>query len=181
MKWTADEDQWLIEHNGEYERRQDMVIPFNAANKTNRSFRAIEHRCQDLGLIRENGWHGRKDGHSFKSARLGEERIRLTGSTKKPMWFVKVSDELCGGEKKKNAPYQWEKKHLLVWRKAHGEIQKGGKVVFLNSDTTDCRLENLYLTTDAIHMMMIANGWYSTEPELTRTELKCCELELLTK
>ena len=94
------------------------------------------------------------------------------------MWFVKISNELCGGENRKRAPYQWEKKHLLVWRNAYGNIPKGYKVVFLNNDSLDCRLENLYLTTDAAHMMMVKYGWYSDNPVLTKTALMCCELEL---
>jgi len=87
----------------------------------------------------------RPDGHAGKSLPIGAERIRVSGSTNKPIWFVKISNELCGGENRKKAPYQWEKKHLIVWRNANGAIPKGHKVVFLNNDTLDCRLENLYL------------------------------------
>lgn len=123
----------------------------------------------------------RPDGHGGKSLGIGVERLRKSGSTGKPIWWVKVSNEICAGENRRKAPYQWEKKHLLVWRGANGEIPKGHKVVFLNGDTTDCRLENLYLTSDAAHMVMIKRGWYSGNPELTKTALLCCELELLIK
>lgn len=158
-----------------------MVEPFNLENNQSRSLAAIEKRCLKLGLIREVGYHCRKDGHSYKSLPIGAEKIRVTGETNKPMWFVKVSNELCGGNNRKKAPYQWEKKHLIVWRTAYGEIPKGYKVVFLNSDTLDCRIENLYLVHDAVHMMMIKNGWYSDNAELTKTAIMCCELERLTK
>lgn len=123
----------------------------------------------------------RPDGHSYKSLPIGAERIRVTGSQNKPVWFIKVSDELCRGENKYKAPYQWEKKHLWLWKQAYGDIPKGCKIIFLNGNTLDCRLENLFMATDAANMMMTKYGWFSSNPELTKTALICCELEILLK
>lgn len=181
MRWTSDHDKWLIEHDAEFETRSDILAAFNKAFDVSITLRSIDARCRRLGLHRKQGYKPRRDGHNYKSLPLGAEVIRVTGQTRKKIWFVKVSDNLCSGKDKSKAPYNWEKKHLLVWRKANGDIPKGCKVVFLNNDTLDCRLENLYLTTDAVHMMMIKYGWYSENPEITKTALKCCELELLTK
>ena len=128
-----------------------------------------------------SGWHPRPDGHAWKAAHTGAERIRVTGEQKKPIWFVKVSNDLCSGVNRKNAPYQWKKKHLLLWESAYGEIPKGYKIVFLNTDTLDCRLENLYMVSNAAHMMMVKYGWYSDNAELTKTAILCCELEILNK
>ena len=126
-------------------------------------------------------WKVRPDGHAYKALDIGAERIRPTGEQKKPIWFVKVSNELCSGENKKKAPYQWEKKHLWLWKKYYGDIPSGHKIVFLNGDTLDCRIENLYMATDAAVMMMVKNKWFSSEPEITKTAILCCELEIVTK
>ena len=181
MRWTNEHDKWLIEHSAEFERRADIVSAFNSQFCQAVSLRAIDARCQKLGLKRKAGYKPRKDGHNYKSLPIGAEVIRVTGATKRKMWFVKVSDNLCSGKDKSKSPYNWQKKHTLVWKKSNGEIPKGCKLVFLNNDTLDCRLENLYLATDAVHMMMIKYGWYSENPEITKAGLKCCELELLTK
>lgn len=121
----------------------------------------------------------RPDGHAGKCLDIGTERIRKTGSTGKPMWFIKVSNELCGGKNKHRAPYQWEKKHLLIWERAYGKIPKGNKIVFLNSDTLDCRLDNLFIVSDAVHMEMIRRDWYSTNPILTKAAILCLTLDRL--
>ena len=123
----------------------------------------------------------RPDGHAGKALNIGDERIRKSGSQGKPIWFVKVSNELCGGEHRHRAPYQWKKKHILVWENEHGPIPKGYKVTFLNQDTLDCKSSNLYLISDAANMMMTKYNWFSTNPTLTKTAIMCCELELLLK
>ena len=123
----------------------------------------------------------RPDGHAGKALNVGDERIRKSGSQGKPIWFVKVSNELCGGERRHRAPYQWKKKHILVWENEHGPIPKGYKVTFLNQDTLDCKSSNLYLISDAANMMMTKYNWFSTNPTLTKTAIMCCELELLLK
>ena len=127
------------------------------------------------------GWHLRPDGRSWKSCSIGEERIRVVGSQNKRMRFVKVSNEICSGENRKRAPYQWEKKHLLLWRNAYGEIPKGYKIVFLNGDTLDCRLENLYMVSDAVNMLMVKYGLYSQYSEITKTGILLCELMAVMK
>ena len=122
------------------------------------------------------GWHLRPDGHTWKALPIGAERIRESGSQHKKLWFVKVSNEICSGENRVRAAYQWEKKHLLLWRNAYGEIPKGYKIAFLNGDTLDCRLENLYMISDAAHMLMVKYDLYSSEPEITKTAILLCEL-----
>lgn len=123
----------------------------------------------------------RPDGHSVRALNVGDERIRKSGHQGKLIWFVKVSNEFCGGERKHRAPYQWQKKHILVWQQKHGPIPKGFKITFLNQDTLDCEPANLYLISDAANMMMTKYGWFSSNPTLTKTAIMCCELELLLK
>lgn len=181
IRWVPEYDKWIKENNEKFNRRADMVQAFNEHFQLNATLTAMDRRCQTLELHRSIGFKLNSDGHGYRYEPIGTEKIRVSGSQNKPIWFVKIGDEYCGGENKKKAPYQWKKKHILVWEQANGKIPKGNKIVFLNTDTLDCRLENLYLTTDAVHMMMIKYGWYSENPEITKTALKCCELELLTK
>lgn len=123
----------------------------------------------------------RPDGHHYKSKQIGAERIRKTGSQGKLMWFVKVSDELCGGENKYKAPYQWRKKHICVWESIHGPVPTGFNITFLNQNTLDCSPDNLYPISKATNMLMTKYGWFSTSRTLTKTAIMCCELELLLK
>lgn len=123
----------------------------------------------------------RPDGHSGKSMSMGTERIRKFGSQGKSLWFVKVSDELCGGENRHKAPYQWKKKHLMVWESLHGQVPNGANITFLNQNTLDCSPRNLYPISKAANMLMTKYDWFSTNPTLTKTAIMCCELELLLK
>ena len=127
-------------------------------------------------------WKLRPDGKAWKSLPVGAERIRAWGHNGKQCWFIKVSDDCCAGKENHwKAAYQWEKKHTWLWRNTYGEIPKGHKIIFLNGDTLDCRLENLFLATDAANMMMTKYGWFSEDPNITKTALLCCELEILSK
>mgnify|MGYP003461112843 FL=1 len=42
-----------------------------------------------------------------------------------------------------NGQIKWEGKHRLIWKKANGEIPSDKKIIFLNGDKTNFKLENL--------------------------------------
>lgn len=69
----------------------------------------------------------------------------------------------------------WRRKCELVYEQSHGEIPKGGIVVFLNQNKFDFRPENLYCISRKIHAMMCKNRWYVEDGDLTLTAIKWCE------
>ena len=67
---------------------------------------------------------------------------------------VKVSD----------VPPKWLLKHRIVWEQTNGPIPPGCNIQFRNHDTTDCRLENLYLITKR-DQLKNENSMYARYPK----------------
>lgn len=64
---------------------------------------------------------------------------------------------------------KWKLKQRAVWEQHNGPIPEGRVVTFLNSDKTDCRLENLVLITKAENVRMNQNHLYSEHSDITKS------------
>lgn len=181
-KYTDEQILWIESHHPNFTMYKDMLKAFEAEFGCKPSVRSIQHKCQNLGLRFPNG-DRYKNKHSGRYIPVGSETIRKTGGTGRMMWFVKVDDELLkwGENNSKQIANNWIPKHLKIWRERFGEIPKGYKVVFLNNNSLDCRIENLALVSDKVHMDMVRNNWYVEESVLTETAIKVCELERALK
>ena len=47
---------------------------------------------------------------------------------------------------------KWREKHRMLWEQHHGRIPKGFNVQFINKNTLDVRIENLYLINRSAQM-----------------------------
>lgn len=71
---------------------------------------------------------------------------------------------------------RWEPYAKFLWEQENGPLPKGYRLIPLNNDGTDCRLENWYLARADVMALMARNQWYSTNPDVTMTAIKLCEL-----
>lgn len=181
-KYTDEQILWIESHHSNFTEYKGLLKAFENEFECKPSIRSLQHKCQGLGLRFPNG-DRYKGKHSGKYIPIGSETIRKTGQTGRMMWFVKVDDKLLkwGENNSKTVANNWVPKHLKIWKENYGEIPKGYKVIFLNNDSLDCRLENLYLVSDKTHMDMVRNNWYVSNLELTLTAIKVCELERALK
>jgi hypothetical protein len=83
------------------------------------------------------------------------ERIKTYGRT-----YIKVS---MGGPYKQ----RWKEKHRWLWEQANGRIPEGMKIIFLDNNPLNCRLENLAMVNMAEHIVMAKSGLYTDNPEVT--------------
>ena len=67
-----------------------------------------------------------------------------------------------------------------VWKQANGEIPEDHRIVFLNRDAMDCRLENLALVHKSV-LARMANGrgktFWNENSDITKAGIKICELD----
>lgn len=82
---------------------------------------------------------------------IGSERVDRDGYV-----LVKVKD----GER-------WRSKHVVLWEEVHGPIPDGYKLIFLNQNKLDIRIENLKLISKAEGLEMNRNGWFSSDSTVT--------------
>lgn len=91
--------------------------------------------------------------HNYKP--VGSERVNVDGYVE-----IKVGD-----------PNRWRLKHRVIWEEANGEIPEGYNVQFKNGNSTDVRLDNLYLISKA-EQMKTENSIYARYPEELREVIR---------
>ena len=180
-RYTEEERAWLRENLENFRSYAEMAAAFNRRFGMEATANSLTKQCKALALHKVNQGRISKGARNTvkPGAAVGAERVRM-GKNGRPYIWVKVVDEIRKrGDDKGSYNKFWQAKHRLIWEHAHGPLKKWDVVIFLNNDTLDCRLENLYKTTNQINMMMTKFGWYNTDPELTLTALKWCELRVV--
>ena len=171
-RFSAEQDAWLLA-NAPHLSRKETALRFNALFNDNRTEDVLKVHCnRELGIKRTKATRAKSLSLRGDAKPIGSETI-YQGFT-----FVKVSDKHLG----KNAFYKnWELKQRVLWKQRHGEIPPNHMIVFLNQDHTDFSDENLFCVSLAINAVMIRNGWYSTDRDITLTAIKWCELHFALK
>ena len=70
----------------------------------------------------------------------------------------------------------YKMKQHVVWEKHHGKIPKGKIIVFLDNNSLNCDISNLYLTDRKVLNLLTVNKWHFTNREQKLAALKWCEL-----
>ncbi len=107
-----------------------------------------------------------KKGHKPKNYRsVGSERLDKDG-----YMLVKVQDHGTNNER-------WRAKHRLLWEEHNGSIPKGHKIIFLNQNKQDIRLENLALISSNEMARMNQSGWFYRDPEATKVGINLAKIK----
>lgn len=133
---------------------EKLTNSFNVKFGKRYSRRRIEHICFKNGFYR-NG----------KDLPIGSETLICNGK----YTLIKVSEE-------KERSERWKLKHRKVYEDFFGEIPDGKVVFFLDGNTHNFDISNLYLTEKRIVYLLKNNKWITNDIELNLTMLKWCEL-----
>ena len=169
-KFSADEDAWLLE-NAPHLSRKETARLFNELFDDNRTEDVLKVHCnRELGIKRTKATITNSKHTRYDTKPIGAETI-YNGFT-----FVKVTDKHL-----RNFFDNWKLKQRVLWKQWHGEIPPKHQIIFLNRDRTDFSEENLFCVSPAINAIMVRNGWYSTDRDITLTAIKWCELHFALK
>ena len=171
-RFSAEQDEWLLE-NAPHLSRKETTRLFNELFDDNRTEEVLKVHCnRELGIKRTKETRAKSLSLRGDAKPIGSETI-YQGFT-----FVKVTDKYLG----RNSFYNnWDLKQRVLWKQRHGEIPPKHQIVFLNRDRTDFSDENLFCISSAINAIMVRNGWYSTDRNITLTAIKWCELHFALK
>lgn len=179
-RFTKEEDEWIKEHINDY-KYSDMVNPFNEYFGTNLTIYQIQDRAiKKLKLRKNNRFSGYKKGqrgNPKKALPIGAERFDGFNL------YIKIADDNVPRTgpiriNKANDP-NWIRKDILVWTEAGNpepDFDNNEMLIHLDRDKCNCELNNLYLTTRKINLMLSKNKWHSECPEITLAAIKWCEL-----
>lgn len=163
--FSEEEDRWLSEHSrdGSF---SEVAAEFNRIFGQNRSPYTIKKRCN------------RKLHVGFKNKKYSNALPIDTEVVRGGFIWVKVSNIPCKENGKlKSGVVNWRQKSHVVWEQHYGSMPpEGYTIVFLNRDTRDCSIENLYAVSPRVLREMSKKKWWSTDRELTLTAIKWCEL-----
>ena len=109
-------------------------------NKGKKISPEVYAKCQPTMFKKGNKPHNHKE--------VGSERIDRDGYI-----MVKVAE-----------PNKWRLKHRIIWEQVNGAIPKGFNVQFKNHNPQDCRIENLYLISQA-EQMVTENAYWAKYPK----------------
>ena len=163
--FSEEEDRWLSEHSrdGSF---LEVAAEFNRIFGQTRTPGVIKVHCN---RALHAGFKNQKYSNSFP---IGTEVIR-SGFV-----WVKVSNIHCEKSGKlTSSVVNWRQKSHIVWEQHYGSAPpEGYTIVFLNRDTKDCRIENLYAVSPRVMREMSKKKWWSTDRELTLAAIRWCEL-----
>lgn len=152
-EWS-EEDLKFLRNN--YTKGTDYV-----AKRLNRSKQAVGGMAFRLGL--KVG-----DGVKHQPQRVKRGTIwRSDPPGKPPKLVIKITDGHAGRMSLSRYVYTWH----------NGPIPEGGVIIFLDGDSTNCHISNLYCGTPLLAYQICRNIHYkSHDPEITKTLIKYYEL-----
>lgn len=169
--FTAEQEQWLRDNFYTAQSYQDLAERFNKAFGTSRSRGQISDKCSKR--MKLNGMHNTsKYGVKPKEQLpVGTIRKSQVGTYIK---VLKIPPGACFTGYKE--PW-WMPLQKKLYTDAYGSIPDGYMVCFLDCNPENFSLDNLYPITRQISARLSANGWWSNNPEITKTAIKWCELQ----
>jgi len=174
--FTDEQTEWVKAQSRDltYSELADL---FNSRFGTHLKRHSMSDLCtKKLGLKRTSNRGQYKDGErGALKYKIGDEVIR------QGYVWVKVLDEPYMKGDNYNLLYSknWKRKSDVVWEAAHGSIPTGSFLIFLDGNTENCELDNLYLVSRKVHAIMCKNRWYNGNKEFVLTALRLSELIVL--
>ena len=166
--YTEEEVAWLKENQDKMTRAK-LAEAFNARFGASVDRSSISDKCaKDLKLHRSANT-GRYGGRQKEQLQIGTIRKNQVGT------YIKMQDSGNAHSTGYQEPY-WMPLQKKIYQDAHGEIAHNQFVIFLDGNTENFDIDNLYPIDRKISVRMSQNDWWSKERESTLTAIKWCEL-----
>lgn len=150
FKYTDQHISFLIK-NAPSISLKELTNRFNEKFALNKTEAAISSLNKKFKLNNGIDKKYKKGRISENKKPIGSERVNIYGYIE-----IKVSE-----------PNKWKLKHHVIYEKAHGKPPKGFKLVFLDSNKLNCKLENLTIVSDAELLLMNQNSLITSNKNLT--------------
>lgn len=149
----SDEMLKWIEKNQKGISRAELTSRFNKRFNSDFNINQLSSLCRrcgwrngvNAGQLEKGGtpWNKGRKGLTNGAAYKGFFKKGHGGFKTRPVG----SERMCSKDGyvmvKTKAPRTWERKHLVEWRKHHGEIPRDCCIRFLDNDRTNCHISNL--------------------------------------
>lgn len=188
--WYTEEQLNFIRKISDGRTRQDIIDMFNEKFQSSITLGSLR------GVMNRNQIKNRMQGHSTRLQKGHEpwnkdmKGIQIGGKSTQ----FKVGDTHhgllpIGSESikedtvwvKLEHPSKWERKHLHIWRQAHGEIPSDSVIRFKDGDKSNVVLDNLFIVTKRAMTSVVRRNLEQDDPELQVLIHTVATVELATK
>ena len=166
--YTEAEKEWLREHQDTMTRGA-LTTAFNERFGASVKQTSISDICTKKLKLHRSTNDGQYGNKAKEQLPIGTIRKAQTGT------YIKVADSKDGHFSGYREPY-WMPLQKKIYQDAYGEIEKGKMVCFLDGNTENFDINNLYPIDRKISAMMSSNRWWTKDREHTLTAIKWCEL-----
>ncbi|MDL2292253.1 HNH endonuclease [Acholeplasma sp. OttesenSCG-928-E16] len=150
-------------HKGKsYQEIKDL---FNEKFDVDKTINEIKCFCQDNDMKNGVDCRFQKERIPTNKIPVGTERFRK--HYEKTYLYIKIKE-----------PNIWVLKHRYLYEKTYGPIPKNMKLLFLNGDTMDVRIENLKLVSYAEELILNRQKLIFNDPEFTKTGINIAKVIL---
>lgn len=168
--YTPEQEQWLKNNYYLANSYDELTDLFNKRFFSDRNKNSLQEKCvKRLGLkgMPNQSVYGVKEKEQLP---IGTIRKSQVGT------YIKVmntdgTEHISGYQE----PY-WLPLQKKIYQDAFGEIEPGKMVCFLDKNSDNFELDNLYAIDRRISAIMSKNGWWTDSREHTLTAIKWCEL-----
>ena len=150
--YTKKEDDWLKEnYPNSYINSYQLVDKFNKQFNTNLTAINLKAHCNKT-------LHLQKNYDSYTYIVGGSDEVPLGSEYIDGKYtYIKINNIRKKGQRcfREN----WKLKHRYIWEQTYGPIPKGYCILFLDGNTLNCDINNLYLVTkkEVLHLQTL--GW----------------------
>lgn len=170
MRYTAEQENWIRDNHGTVKSYAELTERFNLHFNAKRTRDQIREKCnKGLGLTGMSNCtrYGRKPKEQLP---IGSIRKSQTGT------YIKVLEVSPGTCFSGYAEPYWLPLQKKIYQDAYGPIEPGQMICFLDGDTSNFELDNLYCIDRRISAILSKNKWWTEDKELTLAAIKWCEL-----
>ena len=166
--YTKAQIEW-VQENHDTMTRAKLAEAFNEKFGASVTYQSISDLCtKRLGLHRTSneGCYGHKAKEQLPIGTIRKSQTSI---------YIKVMDSQNAYSTGYKEPY-WMPLQKKIYQDAYGEIEKGKMVCFLDGNTKNLDIDNLYCLDRKISAVMSSNHWWTKDREHTLTAIKWCEL-----
>lgn len=174
MRFTVEEEQFLIENASEHSSAELAEMMNNKFGTARTASQVLEKCCKSLHVhVKNKTQYGLKPKEQLP---IGTIRSGNNGNT-----YIKVKDVPIKTRATGYAKPNWIPLQEKIYTDIHGDIPKGYMVCFLDCDRTNFEPTNLHAINRKISAILAKNKWWSSDPVVTMAAIKWCELHYAAK
>lgn len=169
--FTKQQEDFLVENFSKCSGYAELTSLFNDEFGDFRSVSQISDKCAKQLKLK-----GMQNKTRFAKGNIKTQcPIGTVRKSRNKTTYIKVLDSKYSYAKGYREPW-WIPIQKKVYQDKYGKVPKGKMVIFLDGNSENLSIENLYMIDRKISAILAKNGWYSQNAEQTLTAIKWCEL-----